>query len=162
MDRKSAAYNKSRKGLQMAAILQFWSFKIEDSPSVNGLQKQWYGNALSVRLTITHPFTSLGPTTRAANSDILRRIQLPTMIPTSANHISRLLHRRLKGLLGFYVYGYVSIYSPLTPHTRLVSYTAIIEFLKTHTSLVKSGLSPLQKAWGLCRQDGNFVNLPMS
>jgi len=45
MDRKSAAYNKSRKGLLMAAILQFWSFKIEDSPSVNGLQKQWYGNA---------------------------------------------------------------------------------------------------------------------
>lgn len=37
--------------------LQFWSFKIEDSASVKGLQRQWFGNISSVRLVGTHsPF----------------------------------------------------------------------------------------------------------
>jgi hypothetical protein len=154
MDRKSAAYNKSRKGLLMAPIPQFWSFKIEDSPSVNGLQKQWYGNALSVRLTVTHSSTSLGPTTRVSNSDISRRIQLPTMIPTSANHIFRFLPRRLKGhviMLDFLcVCVCKHLFSTHTPHSLgfIRSYYTILRDTPEYTSLVKSGDPTFTKSMG--------------
>jgi hypothetical protein len=67
MDRKFATGLARETGLLMTGpFLQFWSFKIEDSASANGLQKQWYGKH-DCSFCSSHSSSSLGPTIKASN-----------------------------------------------------------------------------------------------